>query len=187
MLQPFLVGKDIYLRRIFKEDLEGNYFHWLNDPEVTKWMQHGLFPNSERKMDSYYQSLENSQSDIFLAIILKEDDRHVGNVGLHRINYFFRTAEIGILVGEKDCWGRGLGTQAVKLVAEHAFLRLNLNRVFAGAVKENIGSIRIFEKAGFQREGLARESYFCEGNYRDCVQLGFLRSDWTAMNESGAK
>ena len=94
---------------------------------------------------------------------------------------------MGILVGEKDCWGRGLGTQAVKLVAEHAFLRLNLNRVYAGAVKENIGSIRIFEKAGFQREGLARESYFCEGNYRDCIQLGFLRSDWTAMNESGAK
>lgn len=182
MHHPFLNGERLYLRRIERSDLEGPYFQWLNDQEVTRWMQNGLFPNSPESMEAYYLSTATSQTDVVFAVVMKEGDLHVGNLGLHRIHATFRSAEIGILLGEKSVWGQGVATEAIRLVADHAFRRLNLNRLFAGAVAQNAGSVRAFEKAGFQREGLARQAYYCNGAYVDCVNLGLLRSDWESAH-----
>jgi len=177
MYHPFLVGENIYLRRVEKGDLEGNYFQWLNDQEVTRWMQNGIFPNSAESMLDYYMATVSSATDMNLAIILKDGDRHIGNIGLNSLNQVFRSAEVGILIGEKDTWGKGYGSEAIKLLAGHAFTRMNLNRLGAGAVAENAGCIRAFEKAGFIREGVSRQAYYCAGQYRDCVHLGLLRTD----------
>lgn len=184
MHHPFLIGERIYLRRIEKGDLEGNYFQWLNDQDVTRWMQNGIFPNSAESMLDYYQHTAVSRSEMVLAIVLKEDDRHIGNIGLHNIHPIFHSAEIGILIGEKDIWGKGYGTEAISTLAAHAFRRMNLNRVSAGAVVQNIGSIRAFEKAGFSREGISRQIYYCEAQYVDCVQLGLLRCEWECLKHS---
>lgn len=180
MYHPFLVSDRIYLRRLEREDLGGNYFQWLNDQNVTKWMRHGIFPNSYESMKAFYESQAMSKTDIVFAIILQEQDRHIGNIGLHSINYVFRSAEIGILIGETDCWGKGYAAEAISLLSRHCFTRLNLNRLAAGAVDKNVGSIRAFEKAGFSREGVARQAYFCEGQYHDCVNLSLLYSEWLA-------
>jgi RimJ/RimL family protein N-acetyltransferase len=94
------------------------------------------------------------------------------------VNQQFRSAEIGILIGERNAWGQGLGSEAIALLADHAFRRMNLNRLGAGTVAENIGCIRAFERAGFIREGVSRQAYFCDGQYRDVVHLGFLRNEW---------
>lgn len=181
MHHPFLIGERLYLRRIERSDLAGAYFQWLNDQEVTRWMQNGLFPNSPEAMEAYYVSTATSQSDVVFAVVMKEDDRHVGNLGLHRIHATFRSAEVGVLIGDKQVWGQGVATEAIRLLCDHAFRRMNLNRLFAGAAAPNVGSIRAFEKAGFQREGVARQAYFCGGTYVDCVNLGLLRSDWEAL------
>lgn len=178
MYHPFLIGTNLYLRRIEKSDLEGNYFQWLNDQEVTRWMQHGVFPNSAESMLNYYQRVAVSQTEMVLAIILLENDRHIGNIGLHNIHPVFHSAEIGILIGEKDVWGQGYATESISLLAAHAFNRLNLNRLSAGAVAKNQGSIRAFEKVGFVSEGVSRQAYYCEGQYADCVQLGLLKNEW---------
>lgn len=180
MYHPFLIGDRIYLRGLEKDDIRGNYFQWLNDPNVTKWMRHGIFPNSYEAMQAFYEQQVISKTETVLAIVLKEQDRHIGNIGLHSINYVFRSAEIGILIGEADCWGRGYATEAITLLCNHCFTRLNLNRLAAGAVEENIGSIKAFEKAGFTREGIARQAYFCEGQYHDCVNLSLLAGEWLA-------
>lgn len=178
MRHQFIVTNRLYLRRIEKQDLEGNYFNWLNDQEVTKWMRHGTIPNSVEAMTAFYESQAQSRTDVVFAIILKENDRHIGNIGLHNINYLFRSAEIGILIGEPDCWGKGYASESITVLAEHCFRRLNLNRLSAGAVEANVGSVHAFEKAGFHREGVARQAYFCEGQYHDCIQLSLLQSEW---------
>lgn len=178
MYHPFIVGERIYLRRIEAGDLEGNYFQWLNDQEVTRWMQNGIFPNSSQSMQEYYQKTATSRSEMVLAVVLIEGDRHIGNIGLHNIHNIFHSTEIGILIGEKDVWGQGYGSEAISLLASHAFRRMNLNRVSAGAVVKNVGSIRAFEKAGFVQEGVMRQAYYCEGKYEDCAYLGLLRAEW---------
>lgn len=178
MRHPFLIGRRIYLRRIERGDLEGKYFQWLNDQEVTRWMQNGIFPNSMESMEQYYESQATSRTNIIFAIVLKDCDRHIGNIGLHNIHNVFRSAEIGIVIGEKDCWGQGIATEAISLLVRHAFLRMNLNRLSSGAVLKNPGSIRAFEKAGYVREGLLRQAYYCEGTYVDCICLAILKSEW---------
>lgn len=180
MHNPFLVGKRIYMRRLEKEDLKGNYFQWFNDQTTTKWMRHGVFPNSDESMNAFYENQSVSKTDIVLAIVLKEQDRHIGNIGLHSINYVFRSAEIGIIIGEPDCWGKGYATEAFSVIADYSFKRLNLNRIGAGVVDENLGSIHALEKTGFSREGILRQAYFCDGQYHDCVNLSLLRSEWQA-------
>jgi RimJ/RimL family protein N-acetyltransferase len=131
-------------------------------------------------MRTFYENQAMSKTDVVFAIVLKDKDRHIGNIGLHSINYVFRSAEIGIIVGEADFWGQGYATESIVLLAHHCFDRLNLNRLAAGAVDKNAGSIRAFEKAGFSREGVARQAYFCEGEYHDCVNLSLLYSEWLA-------
>lgn len=186
MYHPFLIGTNLYLRRIEKSDLEGNYFQWLNDQEVTQWMQNGIFPNSAESMLDYYQHVIVSRTEMVLAIVLLENGRHIGNIGLHNIHSTFRSAEIGILIGEKDVWGQGYGTESISLLAAHAFNRLNLNRLSAGAVVKNQGCIRAFEKSGFTREGISRQAYYCQGQYEDCMQLGLLRDEWEALHKMDA-
>lgn len=178
MQQPFLIANRIYLRRLAKEDMDGNYFQWLNDQTITRWMRQGIFPNSYEAMVAFYDCQAMSKTDIVFAIVVKEQDRHIGNLGLHSINYVFRSAEIGIIIGESDCWGKGYAAEAIALLADHCFTRINLNRIAAGAVDENVGSIRAFEKAGFRREGVSRQAYFCEGKYHDCINLSLLHSEW---------
>ncbi|TGE35402.1 N-acetyltransferase [Desulfosporosinus fructosivorans] len=180
MHNPFLVANRIYMRRLEKEDLEGNYFQWLNDQTITKWMRHGAFPNSPESMNAFYENLSGSKTDIVLAIVLKEQDRHIGNIGLHSINYVFRSAEIGLIIGETDCWGKGYAAEAFSAIADYSFKKLNLNRIAAGVVDENIGSIRALEKTGYKKEGILRQAYFCDGQYHDCVNLSLLHSDWLA-------
>lgn len=182
MHHPFLIAKRIYLRRLAREDMGGNYFQWLNDQTITRWMRHGVFPNSREAMQAFYDSQAQSRTEVVFAIVLKEQDRHIGNIGLSAINYVFRSAEIGIIIGEADCWGKGYAAEAIALLAGHCFTRLNLNRLAAGAVDKNIGSIRAFEKAGFSKEGISRQAYFCEGDYHDCVNLSLLHSEWSQQD-----
>lgn len=182
MHHPFLIAKRIYLRQLEPEDMDGNYFQWLNDQNVTRWMRHGVFPNSRKDMQAFYDSQAQSRTEVVFAIVLKDGDRHIGNIGLSAINYLFRSAEIGIIIGEADCWGQGYAVEAIALLTGHCFTRINLHRLAAGAVDKNIGSIKAFEKAGFTREGISRQAYFCEGNYHDCVNLSLLYSEWLRQN-----
>lgn len=185
MNSPFLTGPRLYLRRIEPADLGGAYFDWLNDQEVTRWMQQGVFPNSPELMEQFYQGQSTSQTDVVFAIVSVDTDAHIGNIRLHDIHPVFRSAMISLIIGEREYWGKGLGTEAIKLVVDHAFRRLNLNRLHAGAAEPNLGCVRAFEKARFLREGVSRQAYFCEGDYVDLIQLGLLRSDWQEFNQRG--
>jgi len=106
-------------------------------------------------------------------------DCHIGNITLSNIHGTFRTAEISIILWDER--GKGYGTEAIKTLVSHAFNRMNLNRIQAGAVVDNIGCIKAFEKAGFTREGVLREAYYCEGSYRDTVIMGILKREWGAV------
>ncbi len=175
---PFLIGEKCYLRGLEETDLEGNYFQWFNDQEVTAFMRNGTFPNSAAKARDFFLRMSSSENDIVLAIIGKDDGRHVGNLGLHGINWLYRSAELGIIVGERDCHGKGLATEAMRLLLGHAFNRLNLHRVYLITDIENKAAIRAFEKAGFVREGVLRQDCFRLGRYRDSIYMGCLAEDY---------
>ncbi len=186
MKHPFLVGQLIYLRAIAEDDLRGKYFDWLNDYEVTRFTESGRFPNTPTAMESYYRSVILNAANIALAVVEKQTDRHIGNVKIGPINWVHRCAEFGILIGEKDCWGKGYGTEATSLMLRYSFQRLNLHKIVLGVHSGHIGAIRAYERAGFRVEGQLREALFLDGSYCDKVLMGVTAEQYAALRAAAS-
>ena len=173
----FIEGERIYLREVRPSDVNENYYRWMNDPEVTRYLESRFYPNSMEGLREYVAGKLGDRDNVFLAIVLKEGDRHIGNIKLGPINWIHRFAKIGILIGGKDCWGKGYATEAIRLVVDYAFGVLNLHKLTAGCYNLNQGSIKAFQKAGFVIEGVRKQHCHCGSGYIDTVLLGILRSE----------
>lgn len=171
---PFLQGTRLHLREMRLSDVGTHYYRWMNDPAVTRFLESRYFPNGMDELRRFVERYQADPNTIFLAIVLNEGDRHIGNIKLGPIEWIHRRAEVGFLLGEKDCWGRGFASEAIALVADYAFGRLNLHKLTAGCYAANLGSVRAMEKAGFIREGLRKQSCFYEGAYDDLILMGRL-------------
>lgn len=178
-VRHFIEGERIYFREVRPSDVNENYYRWMNDPEVTRYMESRFYPNSLEELRRYVEDKSKDRDNIFLAIVLKNGDRHIGNIKLGPINWIHRFAEISLVIGEKELWGKGYASEVIKLVTDYAFEMLDLHKVTAGAYSTNDGSIRAFEKAGFEREGIWKKQYFFKGNYVDRICLGKIRSSIT--------
>ena len=176
--QPFIQGERCYLRPLTREDLDGNWGSWLNDPEVTRHMFRGAFPESEESNKAFYELVRNSPNDLVLAIAAADDDVHVGNVGLHRIDWVNRSAEFGILVGEKEYWSRGIGSEATEAIVRHGFDKLNLHRIWLGVFADHDGAIKVYERIGFKTEGRLREAILRDGDAQDQLIMGLLAHEF---------
>jgi RimJ/RimL family protein N-acetyltransferase len=91
----------------------------------------------------------------------------------------------GIMIGEKEFWGRGVGKEATHLIVQYGFHRLNLNRIGLGVMAEHEAAIRCYQAVGFKAEGTFREEMFCDGAYKDRLWMGLLRSEYKAQLPSG--
>ncbi len=90
---------------------------------------------------------------------------------------------MGISIGEKEYWGKGYGTDAMRVVLRYAFTELNLHRVSLTVFEYNPRAIRSYEKAGFTLEGREREAVFRSGKRTDMIYMGVLREDWERLSE----
>jgi len=178
MYHPFIAGEKIYLRGLEKSDLTGNMFQWANDSEVTYYMFMGAMPNTIELLEEEYEQLVKSKNDVVFAVIEKETDIHVGNVGLYVINWITRSAEFRIIIGEKEYWKKGYGTEATKLTVDYGFGKLNLNKVWLGVNAAHKDAIKAYEKAGFVHEGILRQEIYRNGEYYDAVRMSILREGY---------
>jgi [ribosomal protein S5]-alanine N-acetyltransferase len=169
----FFKGERIHLRALMEKDLTSSYLQWLNDEEVCRNNSHAVFPNTEQRMKTYYNSIQN-QLNVVLAIIHSDTDRHIGNVSLLNINWISRNAEFAILMGEKDFWGKGYGKEAARLIVQYGFERLNLHRIYCGTLNGNSGMIKLAASMGMKEEGRRREAIFKNGKYVDILEYGIL-------------
>lgn len=167
----------LYLRDLRLSDVTDRYVAWMNDPDVTRYLESRHTQWTKAGIESFVRRVLRDRAYTFLAMVLKNGDRHVGNIKLGPIQALHRRGEIGIMLGEKDCWGQGYATEAIRALSAHAFERLGLHKVTAGCYGVNAGSIRAFEKSGFVREGFRRDNVWFEGRFIDDVVLGLVRSD----------
>jgi RimJ/RimL family protein N-acetyltransferase len=176
MQNPFLIGERIYLRPLDKVDLD-RCLRWINDPLVTATLTM-RFPMSRSQEENWILSHYKNQSDLPLAIIVKDEDQHIGNCGLHSIDYVNRNAEFGIMIGEVDQWGKGYASEAARLIIDYGFKQLGMHRIFLHVYSHNERAQRAYEKVGFNQEGRMRESYFRDGRYHDTLIMSILESEW---------
>jgi ribosomal-protein-alanine N-acetyltransferase len=170
-----LTGERIYLRRVRPDDVNETYCRWMNDPEVNKYLESRFSPHTMASLREYVAGKQGDEKNAFFAIILKQGPRHIGNIKLGPIDTIHRLADIGLMIGEKDCWGQGYASEAIRLVVGYAFGRLNLHKLTAGCYAPNQGSLKAFLKVGFLQEGLRRSHCLCDGKYVDDIQLGLIR------------
>jgi RimJ/RimL family protein N-acetyltransferase len=179
-VSTFIEGERCYLRTLERADVEGRWWQWFNDPEVSAYMFRGVFPSTRESTAAFYESIVTSETDVVLAIMARDGDVHVGNVGLHRIDWVNRVAEFGIVIGEKEHWGRGIGQEATELIVRHGFDRLNLNRIWLGVLAEHEGARKVYERVGFRVEGTLRAELLRDGRAHDKLVMGLLAEEFRA-------
>ncbi len=170
----FLRSEKLYLRSISLEDVTQRYLNWVNHPTVTKGLVTGTYPSELSALRNYVQGCIESQSTIMFAICTTEDDLHIGNIKLDQFDHLARTAELGIMIGDADYWGKGYGSDACQLVLDYARDTLNLRKVSLTVFSNNPAAIRLYEKLGFEREGTLKNHIFADGNYHDKVWMSFF-------------
>ncbi len=182
MKDVFLESKHIYLRPFKEEDID-IWHGWFNDKEVTKYSYHGVFPNTREDQRGFLKLIKKDSSSLQLAIVLKRNNKLIGVVGLHQINYIHQNGDVSIVVGDKNFWGLGYAKEAVQLIVEHGFMKMNLNHITAGMVVSNKGSSNLFKKLGFIQEGLKRKHKYINGKFEDVLLLGILKSEFIKKNK----
>lgn len=175
----FLSGKTIDLR-VITEACIPEFLVWYNDSEVTNNITIYL-PTTEKDEKDWIASLQaKKNTDIVLAIVTKEG-RHIGNVGIHGINWKDRVATTGTVIGEKEFRGKGIGTEVKMILLNYIFNTLNLQKVCSRAFAFNVASQRFSEKCGYEQEGLLRRHAFKNGKYVDEVLLAVFYEDWLPL------
>ena len=165
----------LLLRRYRLTDAE-DVFAYARDPEWRRFMPPVPQPYERQHADVFVagQVLANWRQEPASAI--EHQGRVVGRVRL-RLAPRHGRADLGYSIA-RWLWGRGLTTEAVSAVIDEAFRCLPLRKIAAGAIAENVGSIRVMQKVDMQREGVMRQHWVCQGQTCDSVHYGLLREDW---------
>ena len=168
-----LEGTSILLEPLDVADVSQDYVSWINDPDTYRYLgtKFGQTPSSVRR---YVEGIR--PPNMLCKIIRKADRTHVGNIALHHFDPVHRRMEIGIVIGVADARGKGFGREACSLLVQFGFDHLNLHKITAGTVTDNIGMMRVFQSLGFTIEGTLIEQFFLEGRYHDVHRFGLLRS-----------
>lgn len=180
--RPFLLGENIYLRPLDMDDVNDNYLHWINDEEVIQYLA-TTFPITREGLENFVKSILNNHNFSFFAIIEKETNNHIGNVKLGPIDWINRTANFGLMLGEKSSWGKGYANEAFNLLLKYAFKTLNLHKLWDIAADSHIASIKSLEKVGIKIEAKLSQHSFKNGKYEDAVVVS-ITSDEYFMKES---
>ena len=160
-----LRGEKVFLRPVNLEDVSETYCGWLNDPEVNRYLETRFVVQTLASVRSYVAAAIAAPDNIFLAIIEKATNLHIGNIKLGPILPHHRRGELSFFIGEKGCWGRGYATEAVGLLTDYALRELSLVKVTAGCYSTNLGSKRVFEKLGYEIEAVLKKQYFSEDTW----------------------
>jgi RimJ/RimL family protein N-acetyltransferase len=110
------------------------------------------------------------------------ENKLIGGLGLDVVDWATRDSFVGIFLGEREYWGKGCGTDAMRLLLQYAFTELNLWRVSLGVFEYNPRAIRSYEKVGFRHEGKMRQYLNHEGRRWDILYMGILRDEWLQQN-----
>jgi RimJ/RimL family protein N-acetyltransferase len=109
------------------------------------------------------------------------EDKLIGFVAVHSIEWNNRVGEISIGIGDVTCWGQGYGTDALRVILGYAFQELNLDRIWLTVIASNARAIHTYEKVGFRHEGALRQAVYRDGQRYDMLVMGLLRAEWCAQ------
>jgi RimJ/RimL family protein N-acetyltransferase len=156
------------------------YYRLLDTDPARLWSAKKLKDWFEKDLDSV------SPNNLFFAIRALTDDKLIGFCAFDGINWTNRDTYVAIGIGEQDFWGKGYGTDAMRVMLRYAFAELNLHRVSLTVFEYNGRGMRSYEKCGFKHEGRTREFVRRDGKRWDMLHMGILRAEWLTQNGNDA-
>ena len=178
-----IAGNSVYLEKFALQHLENqSYYNWLCDIEVVKYIGRKELIDgiSYKSAVKYVKEIWLDNNTLFFAI---HDKNSKDFIGTAKLNFFDKTgmksgiADVGIMIGERSFWGRGIGTDTVKTLSQYAFSTLNARKLTAGGISSNFGIVKAFKKAGYTEEGFLKHHFYIDGKYHDQILFACFPND----------
>lgn len=177
--RPLFEGELVRLTAIQPEADAEAIARWSLDSEYDRLGDSGSVRPLRAKFIREDIEKAEIRNDVYgFSIHILSDDRLIGFIFLDGIEWSHGTGWVGIGIGERDCWGKGYGTDAMRVLLRFAFEELNLYRVNLDVFEYNPRAIRSYEKVGFVHEGRQRGLLHRDKRRWDLIFMGILREEW---------
>jgi RimJ/RimL family protein N-acetyltransferase len=157
----------VVLRSITLEHVSDIYLSWLNDPKVTQGIITKVNQYNRDNLREYIEKAIKDESTYMFAIHDIMTELHIGNIKLYDIHLENKTCGLGLMIGDKSFWGRGVGADACNALADFAFETLKLRKIWLTAFCNNPAAVALYQKVGFEIEGTLKQHVFVDGVYID--------------------
>ncbi len=174
MLVKKLEGKKCYLSP-YDAEYVPLFFKWVNDLDVSKTM---TFYSKSIPLRTEAEIVERLSKEHNYMIVDRETDKVIGCIGLVDPDHLNRSTEIGLMIGEKEFWGKGYASDAMRTLIAYAIDYLDLHNVMLRVYSFNERGIRCYERVGFKKIGARREALRQRGQAFDVVYMDLLASEW---------
>ena len=175
-----LAGRRVKLRPISLDDCTERYVAWLRDPEVIQYLETRWVEQTLESVRAFVTAVSQDPLSHLMAITDIETDRHIGNIKIGPIRTHHNHADLSYFIGDRDFWGRGYATEAIRLAIQVGFERLGLHRLQAGTYATNVGGARVLEKAGFVRDAVLHKQLLGQSGWEDHIWYRLLKEEWQA-------
>lgn len=171
-------GKKVRLVPLDKHKHFENALLWFNDPEITQWTLMGDLPLARLAEEEYFDRVMRSDQTEVAFAIETLDGEHIGFSGIHQIDWRNGVGRTGTVIGRKEYWGQGYGSDAIHVRTRYAFEVLGLRLLLSEVMGGNEASLKALQKAGYREVGRIPRRYWKRGAYRDAVLLMVDRESW---------
>ena len=190
-MKDLFKGELVRLSAFDHEELAKAYTAWTRDSELTRLFDAGASVLHSAKAGSdFFEKMikEDPSANHFFSIRKLDDNRLLGDINLNVINNWgSRDSFVGLGIGDRNDWGKGYGTDAMKIILRFAFTELNLRRVTLTVFEYNPRAIRSYEKTGFRHEGRLRDALLRDGKRWDMFYMGILAEDWKGLDTAAVE
>lgn len=176
----FLEGEKVYLRPYEPEDVNLLYPSLYNAEGRRLTGTQQVF--SRATTADFVAKVAEDKSRLDLVICSQDSNQAVGEVVLNSMDFYNRSANIRIGLFDEQHYGKGYGSEAIGLMLNHAFGFFNLHRVELGVFEFNERAIHVYEKLGFKREGVLRDSLYYDHKYHDQIMMSILEADFRQLH-----
>ncbi len=186
-MNDIFTNKLVRLSAVDPEEMSKAFSRWNRDSEFTRLLNMSVQPLRSPKAIQKWMDEEMgepSPMEFLFTIRTLDENKLVGGLSLDVIDWSMRDSFVGIFIGEREHWGKGYGTDAMRTLLRYAFTELNLWRVSLGVFQYNPRAIRSYEKVGFCHEGRTRQYLKHEGKRWDILYMGILREEWLGLDST---
>ena len=162
-----LSGKKIFLQRFDESCISDKYLSWLIDPKVVRFSNQRFVNHTPETSKKYLASFSGTDN-LFLAVRLKDDEKMVGTINTY-VSSHHGTADIGIMIGDRTCWGQGIGLDAWVALMEYLFSKCKSRKITGGTVRSNKGMVKIMERSGMHLEAVREQQQVFDGEALDVL------------------